>query len=237
MTGSSGRNRARTCDLPRVKRTLSQLSYAPWVADRIPRSPPLTGRRLTVEPPRSIGWVACGTQPDDDTQELAARRLGWRGCQRLVDAGARLGGGGGEGGAVSDRRLHPPARRRSLVRCIGALVHAIREAGTRRRRPRPHRAARTAGVGRRLPDRAGVPAGSRQQRSDTADRVHDRHAAGASGRDHRRHQPRVISGGDHRGHVAGAVAVRAHPQGGAAPRGRAAARTVARPRARGAGGA
>src|SRR5438105_10789849 len=26
----SGRNRARTCDLPRVKRTLSQLSYAPW---------------------------------------------------------------------------------------------------------------------------------------------------------------------------------------------------------------
>lgn len=27
-----GRNRARTCDLPRVKRTLSQLSYAPWAA-------------------------------------------------------------------------------------------------------------------------------------------------------------------------------------------------------------
>ena len=28
--GLNGRNRARTCDLPRVKRTLSQLSYAPW---------------------------------------------------------------------------------------------------------------------------------------------------------------------------------------------------------------
>jgi hypothetical protein len=29
LSGKNGRNRARTCDLPRVKRTLSQLSYAP----------------------------------------------------------------------------------------------------------------------------------------------------------------------------------------------------------------
>src|SRR6266487_1980574 len=34
----NGRNRARTCDLPRVKRTLSQLSYAPWERRRIPRA-------------------------------------------------------------------------------------------------------------------------------------------------------------------------------------------------------
>src|SRR3954451_7362107 len=31
----NGRNRARTCDLPRVKRTLSQLSYAPREAQSI----------------------------------------------------------------------------------------------------------------------------------------------------------------------------------------------------------
>ena len=41
---ASGRNRARTCDLPRVKRTLSQLSYAPWaVSHRISRRPPPGG--------------------------------------------------------------------------------------------------------------------------------------------------------------------------------------------------
>jgi hypothetical protein len=40
-----GRNRARTCDLPRVKRTLSQLSYAPrnharYHGGRFPRARP-----------------------------------------------------------------------------------------------------------------------------------------------------------------------------------------------------
>ena len=85
--GGDGRNRARTCDLPRVKRTLSQLSYAPrdgslparvWMTDRYSRAP---GRRAdaradldarcrgrALAPPRAQAAAAaasCAATPTD----------------------------------------------------------------------------------------------------------------------------------------------------------------------------